>query len=150
MGEWVCMRKRAHVWSRLFLIVSVWTHKSLYTHTHTRMRGLHSPTVRSSTKETLVTAETETRTTRGLCDSLVLQHIDNLPLLIDCRVDSFARLPLPASLFSFHSTCFAGCLLSVALLLSAGCFPCCLGVYISTNIMNQHGMSNHIDCLAHR
>lgn len=145
-----CAWERERMYEAGCFSLSVCELINLYTHTHTRMRGLHSPTVHSSTKETLVTAETETRTTRGLCDSSVLQHIDNLPLLIDCRVDSFARLPLPASLFSFHSTCFAGCLLSVALLLSAGCFPCCLGVYISTNIMNQHGMSNHIDCLAHR
>lgn len=144
----MCMRQREHMYEAGCFSLSVCDLINLYT--HTRMQGLPLLTVRSSTKETLVTAETGTRTTRGLWDSSVFQHIDNLPLLIDCRVDSFARLPLPASLFSFHSTCFAGCFLSVALLLSAGCFPCCLGVYISINIMNQHGMSNHIDCLAHR
>lgn len=93
LSVWVTTWGMKQAWGRSSLSVC----EVIYLHTHIHnthtLKGPFlpdSPFIQSwLTREMPVTTEIGSMATRALWDSSVLQHIDNLPLLIDGSVDLF-------------------------------------------------------------
>lgn len=86
----VCVHMKYEAGLRAFLTVSTQV-TNLYTHSHTNIFLPDSPFIQSWLAwDMLVTTATSGRATRALWDISVLQPIDNLPFLIDGRVDLYA------------------------------------------------------------